>query len=85
MITLELAQQFLYDKRTQIYSPQSHWVKDYKVISVTIRSDWGFDEWVFRCEYWDDGYLFFNNVTVPILKFNSWLEERREKQILELV
>lgn len=85
MISLELAEEFLYNKNFKIYSSHSHWVKEYKVMSVSIRSDWGFDEWVFRCEYWDDGYLFFNNVTVPILKFNSWLEERREKQILELV
>lgn len=85
MISLELAQQFLYDKNTQIYSPQSHWVKDYKVTSVTIRSDFGYDEWVFFCEYWDCGLLQSTKVTAPISQFNSWLEERREKQILELV
>lgn len=84
MITLELAQQFLYDKRTQIYSPHSHWVKEYKVISVTIRSEFGFDEWIFICEYWDNGF-YFAKVTAPISQFNSWLEERRENQITQLV
>lgn len=81
MITLELATQFLHDTNTQI----SHWVKDYKVTSVSIRSEFGFDEWVFRCEYWDCGLLQSTKVTAPISQFNSWLQERREKQILELV
>jgi hypothetical protein len=84
MITLELAQEFLHNKNFKIYSPHSHWVKEYKVMSVSIRN-FGYDEWVFRCEYWDCGLLQSVNVTAPISQFNSWLEERREKQILELV
>ena len=83
MITLELAQEFLYNKNFKIYS-HSHWVKEYKVMSVSIRN-FGYDELVFICEYWDCGLLQSANVTAPISQFNSWLEERREKQILELV
>lgn len=83
MIPLELAQEFLYNKNFKIYSPHSHWVKEYKVMSVSIRN-FGYDELVFICEYWDNGF-YFAKVTAPISKFNSWLEERRKKQILELV
>lgn len=85
MISLELAQEFLYDKNTQIYSPHSHWVKEYKVISVSIIHHSQNHFWVFFCEYWDRGLLQSAKVTAPISQFNSWLEERRDNQILELI
>lgn len=85
MITLELATQFLHDKRTQIFSPDSNWIRHYKVVEISTRSDFGYDEWVFRCEYTDCGLTWWAKVTAPMINFNSWLEQRREKQILELV
>jgi hypothetical protein len=85
MIPLELVQEFLHDKKTQIYSPHSHWIEDYQVTSVTIRSDFGYDEWVFFCEYWDCGLLQSTKVTAPISQFNSWLSLRRDQMISELV
>lgn len=82
MITLELAQEFLYDKNTQIYSPHSHWIKEYKVTSIR---NFGYDELVFFCEYWYCGLLQSANVTAPISQFNSWLQERRDQMISELI
>lgn len=84
MIPLELAGEFLYDKNFKIFSSINHWIEDFKVTSVTIRN-FGYDELVFRCEYWDCGLLQSANVTAPLSQFNSWLEERREKQITQLV
>lgn len=84
MISLELAQEFLYDKNTQILS-HSHWVKEYKVTSVSIIHHSQNHFWVFFCEYWDCGLLQSAKVTTPISQFNSWLQERRENQITQLV
>jgi hypothetical protein len=84
MITLELAQEFLYDKRTKILlqgKGNIHWVEDYNVKSIHIRSDFGYDEWIFICEYSDCDLIQSTRVSTPKSKFDDWLKERREKCI----
>ena len=84
MITLELAQEFLYEKNTQIFSSSNNWIKDYQVKSIYIRSEFGYDEFIFICQYWDCGLLQTTKCSSKVDQFNSWLECRRIERIGQL-
>lgn len=85
MITLQLAQEYLNQKNTQIFSWHCNWIKNFTVTEISIRNDLIFgDEYVFVCKYWDVG-LNYSRITEPISKFEYWLQDRRQNRLAQII